>query len=193
MYHAINTKHVHIFVKFVHRLSIQFGRKKETQTFFQGDGSAFFCKQCFISQNWDRQPAFKFDKNLYVLCIYCMIPRNMLLDVERVHECYNKFIKSDRLEWYVPKKWIHSSKPGVLMYHAINTKHVHILVKFEHRLSIQFGRKKRHKTFSKGMAQPFFAKNNLFLKTEIDNLGPRWLLSTFHGTSIYVTCRLDIL
>jgi hypothetical protein len=47
--------------------------------------------------------------------------------------------------------------------------HVQALVKFERRLSIQFGRKKRNKTFSEGMAQPFFffVKNDLFLRTEI--------------------------
>jgi hypothetical protein len=44
-----------------------------------------------------------------------------------------------------------------------------ILLIFEGRLS---GEKKRHKMFSKGMAHPFFffVKNDLFLKTEIDNL-----------------------
>jgi hypothetical protein len=63
--------------------------KKETQNFFQGDGSTlFFCKEQFIYQNWDRQPGFKLYKNIDVLCIYCMIPSNMHLDVERVHECY---------------------------------------------------------------------------------------------------------
>jgi hypothetical protein len=41
-------------------------------------------------------------------------------------------------------------------YHAIDIKRVQILVKFERRLSIQFGRKKRYKTFSEGMAQPPF-------------------------------------
>jgi hypothetical protein len=55
-------------------------------------------------------------------------------------------------------------------YHEIDTKHVHILVKFERRLSIQFGRKKRYKTFPEGVAQRFFfVKNDLFLRTEIDN------------------------
>jgi hypothetical protein len=33
-------------------------------------------------------PAFKFDKDMDVLCIYCMIQKNMHLDVERVHERY---------------------------------------------------------------------------------------------------------
>jgi hypothetical protein len=65
-------------------------------------------------------------------------------------------------------------------YHAIDTKHVYILVKFERRLSVQFERKKKNKTFSKGMAQPaFFVKNDLFLRTEIDNL-----LSNFTRTWI---------
>lgn len=32
----------------------------------------------------------QFDKDLDVLCIYCMIPKIMHLDVERVHERYNK-------------------------------------------------------------------------------------------------------
>jgi hypothetical protein len=43
-YHAIDIKHVHIFFKFERRLSIQFRRKKETQNFFQRDGSTFFLK-----------------------------------------------------------------------------------------------------------------------------------------------------
>jgi hypothetical protein len=60
--------------------------------------------------------------------------------------------------------------PG-FWYHAIDTRHIHILVKIEGRLLIRFGRKKRHKTFPKGRAQPFFSvKNDLFLRTEINNL-----------------------
>jgi hypothetical protein len=43
-----------------------------------------------MSQNWDGQPAFKFDKDMDVPCIYCTIPRKMHLDVEWVHERYNK-------------------------------------------------------------------------------------------------------
>ncbi|SAM05765.1 hypothetical protein [Absidia glauca] len=39
---------------------------------------------------WAGQPAFKFDKDMDVPRIYCMIPRNMHLDVEWVHERYNK-------------------------------------------------------------------------------------------------------
>jgi hypothetical protein len=37
-------------------------------------------------------------------------------------------------------------------YHAIDTWHVHTHVKFERWLSIQFGKKKRNKKFSKRMA-----------------------------------------
>jgi hypothetical protein len=33
----------------------------------------------------------KFDRNVGVLCIYFMIPRNMHWDVKWVHERYNKF------------------------------------------------------------------------------------------------------
>jgi hypothetical protein len=56
-------------------------------------------------------------------------------------------------------------------YHAIDTKYIHILVKFERRLSLQFGRKKEKQNFFKGMAQPFFSvKNASFLRTEMDNL-----------------------
>jgi hypothetical protein len=57
-------------------------------------------------------------------------------------------------------------------YHVIDTKYVHILVKFEPRLSIQFGRKKREtKSFSRAWLNTFFLeKNASFLRTEINNL-----------------------
>jgi hypothetical protein len=61
--------------------------EKETQNDFQRDGSAcFFCKEWLISRNWDRQPAFIFDKDLDMPSSYGMIPTNMHLDVEWVHE-----------------------------------------------------------------------------------------------------------
>jgi hypothetical protein len=81
-----------------------------------------------------------------VVCIYCVIPRNMHLDVEWVHERYNKLYKIDRLEWYVPKVNLFK-KTGRSWYHVINTTHVYILVKFERRLPIQFVRKKRQPAF----------------------------------------------
>jgi hypothetical protein len=82
--HAINTKHVQVLVKFERSISIQFRRKKWHKTFSNGMAQPFFFfgKERFISQNWDRQPAFKFSRYLDVLCIYCIIPRNMHLDVE---------------------------------------------------------------------------------------------------------------
>jgi hypothetical protein len=59
----------------------------------------------------------------------------------------------------------------VSWYLAIDAKLVQVVVKFERRLSIRFGRKKGHKTFPKGMTPPFVSvKNDLFLRTEIENL-----------------------
>jgi hypothetical protein len=59
----------------------------------------------------------------------------------------------------------------VSWYHAIDTIYVHILVKFERRLSTQFGRKKENKKFFTGMTKRFFfVKNALFLKSEMDNM-----------------------
>jgi hypothetical protein len=81
-YHAIDEKYVHIFVKFECRLSIQVERKTRNKTFSGGMAQPFYCKEWLISQNWDRQPAFKFYKDMDVLFIYGMIPKNMHLDVE---------------------------------------------------------------------------------------------------------------
>jgi hypothetical protein len=86
------------------------------------------------------------------------MPRNMHLDVEWVLERYNKFSKSDRLEWYVPKKVVASKETRRSWYHAIDKKYVHILVKFEDRLSRQFGRKQRNKPFSNGWLKLLFCK-----------------------------------
>jgi hypothetical protein len=41
-----------------------------------------------FSPELNGQPALKFDNNLDIICTYCIIPRNMRLDVERVHERY---------------------------------------------------------------------------------------------------------
>jgi hypothetical protein len=65
-------------------------KKRETKLFPKRSLNPFFCKEWLVSQNWDRQPAFKFDMDMEVSCIYRMMPRNMHLDVERVHERYLK-------------------------------------------------------------------------------------------------------
>jgi hypothetical protein len=131
----------------------------------------FFCEEWSISQNWDGQPAFKFDENIDVPCIYCTIPRNMHVDVEWVHGWYNKFWKSDHLEWYAPKKVSTSKETRCFWYHAIDTNYLHILVKFERRLSVQFvSKKEKRNFFQRDGSTPLFLKNDLFLRTEINNL-----------------------
>jgi hypothetical protein len=132
----------------------------------------FFCKEWLDSQNWDRQPTFKFDKDTYVLCIYCMMPRNMHLDVEwsmnatislkkrPIERVRNKKVNSSK---ETRRYWYHARYEARPNFCQIWTQVVHPVRE-----------KKRHRTFSKGIAQPFFnlfsAKNDLFLRTEIDNL-----------------------
>jgi hypothetical protein len=74
-YHAIDTKHVHILVKFERRLSFSVLRN---ESFFTKKGLSHPFRKSFVSlfsPELNGQPAFKFDKGLDVLCIYCMIPR----------------------------------------------------------------------------------------------------------------------
>jgi hypothetical protein len=94
----------------------------------------------------------------------------MHLDVEWVHEGYNKFKKSGRLECTYEK--VNSSKEtGRSWYRALDTTYVHIFVKFKRRFSIQFVRKKEKQNFlQKDGSTHFFVKNDLFLRTEMDNL-----------------------
>jgi hypothetical protein len=51
----------------------------------------FFCKEWLFSPELSGQPAFKFDKDMDVRRICCMILRNMPLDVEWVHVHHHKF------------------------------------------------------------------------------------------------------
>jgi hypothetical protein len=44
----------------------------------------------FFSHKLNGQPTFKFDTNMDVLCIYCMILRSMHWGVEWVHGRYSK-------------------------------------------------------------------------------------------------------
>ncbi|SAL97029.1 hypothetical protein [Absidia glauca] len=50
----------------------------------------FYTRFVSIFSELNGQPAFKYDKDMDVLCIYCIIPKNMDLDVEWVHERHNK-------------------------------------------------------------------------------------------------------
>jgi hypothetical protein len=69
---------------------------------------------------------------------------------EWVHECYNKFLKSEKkqpLGVARTKKVSSFKETRCSWYHAIDTTYVDILVKFERRLSIQFVRKKEEQNF----------------------------------------------
>jgi hypothetical protein len=59
---------------------------------------------------------------------------------------------TDRIGTYQKSERIQETRRS--LYHVKGTRHVRVHVNFEHSLSIQFGRKKRQKTFCKGMAQP---------------------------------------
>jgi hypothetical protein len=55
------------------------------------EGIEPYLRKSFVSlfsPKLNGQPAFKFNEDMDVVCIYCMIQRNMHLDVERVHERY---------------------------------------------------------------------------------------------------------
>jgi hypothetical protein len=79
-------KHIHILVKFERRLSIPVLRKK---SFFTKKKKALGKRFVSIfSPELNGLPVFKFDKDMDVSCVYCMIQRNMHLDVERVRERY---------------------------------------------------------------------------------------------------------
>jgi hypothetical protein len=74
-YHAIDTKYVHILVKFEHSLPTSVLRNK---TFFTKKRLSHAFENflfIFFSPKLKGQPAFKFGKYMDVLCIYCMIPR----------------------------------------------------------------------------------------------------------------------
>jgi hypothetical protein len=111
---------------------------------------------------------------MVMLFIYCMIPRKMHLVGARVHERYNQFLKSEKkrpLGVARTKKVSSSKEPKRSWYHEMDTIYVHILVKFERRLSVQFGRKKeKQNVFHKHGPTLYFVKNALFLRTEMDNL-----------------------
>jgi hypothetical protein len=59
-----------------------------------------FGKETFISQNGDKQPILKFDRQYNALRRYCVAPINMDLDLRWVCERWNRPKKSDRLEQY---------------------------------------------------------------------------------------------
>jgi hypothetical protein len=93
-----------------------------------------------------------------VVCIYCMIQRNMRLDVEWYHERYNSFkkAKKKRTLGVARTKKVNSFKETRRSWcHATDMRYVHICAKFERRLSIQFGRKKRNNFFLKGWLDLF--------------------------------------
>jgi hypothetical protein len=75
-YHVIDTKHVHILVKFERRLFFSVLR---IESFFKKrEGWAISLEKIFVSlfsPELNGQPAFKFNKNMDVPRIYCMIPR----------------------------------------------------------------------------------------------------------------------
>jgi hypothetical protein len=66
----------------------------------------------------------------------------MHLDVEWVHERYNKPLKKRPIRVVRTKKENSSKKTKLSWYHAIDTEYVHILVKFERKLSISVLRNK---------------------------------------------------
>jgi hypothetical protein len=154
-YHAIDTKHVHNFVKFECRLSNSVLRNKPFFTKRRIEPSLWKTFVCLFSRELKGQPAFKFDKNMDVLCISCMILRTPGF-LGRAH-----FFGKYPSNWSLFKLIVSFMDPfdiqmHILWCYATDTRHIHILVKFERRLSVQFARKKRNEKFSKGMRQPFF-------------------------------------
>jgi hypothetical protein len=80
-YHALDTEHVHILVKFERRLSISVPRNKPffTKKKNEKKGLRHPFGKIFVSPFSPKLgglPALKFDKDLDVLCIYCMVPRS---------------------------------------------------------------------------------------------------------------------
>jgi hypothetical protein len=75
-YHAKDTRYVQDLVKLEDRLSISVLRTKSFFTKKKKLSHPF--GKCFVSlfsPELNGQPAFKFDRVLDVLCIYCMISR----------------------------------------------------------------------------------------------------------------------
>jgi hypothetical protein len=115
----------------------------------------------FFSHKLNGQPTLKFDKDMEVHCIYCMIPRTpgFLGWVYFFVTCHSKrSLLFDFLKLIVAFMDPFVNQIHVSWYHAIDTKHVHTLVKFERRLSISVLSNKSFFTKKTGFALSIWKK-----------------------------------
>jgi hypothetical protein len=133
----------------------------------------------FFPPKLNGQPAFKFDKNLDVYRIYCMILR------------MPGFLWWAHLNLIVTFMDPFDIQMHVSRYHAIYTKHVHILVKFERRFFISVLRIKSFFTKEEGWAIPLEIVLCLFfLPNWMDNLPSKFSIKKVWFLSIawYQAC-----